>query len=454
MNVSYVVSVVIGFVLVVAFYLLRNRREAFTDTAVTATPTSVATSTSTSLTLQLKTLPLPDKAVMYTELFDTNNLRSGTSWMADIPSDNSKSFSINAPSGSVNINGGLAMNGTTLVGPSSDLFTLNTDFSLSSFSVAFFGRLNNLDSLTDPTTRIILWSMFAEARPQIPNIIEIALEGLPPPIVAATTPATATATTPATATAIPTSVIIRMTVGVDSTQFTIPKSTLLTGENALYTFTYDNSGANPIFSFFVNKAAPMTFTFTTNSHKIYLGNTNMILNPNTTGLSLDMGMLAFIYYTAVLTSTDQSNLMDYFMQEANGISVLVKSQLFDKAAMSSNVNQLKTSLNICHSKLQATDLATALKNPWHVTLDETAAVSAAALSNMYSANVHAFGSSNVQTTASVSSPQVVRPPLITTAFPADYISTIVTGNTSNTVLGQNINDPAFWNMFMSNIKAA
>jgi hypothetical protein len=479
MNRSYVISVIIGFVLVVAFYLLSGQSEAFTNptttpaTAAAATPATAAaaadaaaatpataaaaadaaaaaagaTDAAALATLRLKTLPLPEKVIMYTELFDTTNLMSGTSWTADIPSDNSKSFSINVPSGSVNIHGGLAMRSTTLIGPSSDMFTFNTDYSLSPFTVAFFGRLNNLDALTSPTTRFVLWSMWAEARPNNPNIVEIAIEG----VSSASTGAAGMSNSAPSADAISTNVVLRMTVGVDSMMFPIPRSTLLTGENALYTFTYDNSAANPAFNFYINKATPMAqpYTAPSPSTKIYLGNTNMSVNSIITGISLDMNLYAFIYYGSVLSAADQSNLTDYFMQEVNGISVLLKSQIFDRAAMTSNVNSLKTSLNMCQSKLQATDLATVIKNPWHIALDETEGMSAATLSNMYTANVQTFGSSNPAQPSIPGPPTIVIPPSI--AMPANLVSTIISGTTSNQVHGPQINDPAFWKLYTEGV---
>jgi hypothetical protein len=483
MNKSYVISLLVGFVLVVAFYMITKRpvTEKFANSASTpaTTPAATATTTATTTTTTtgtpvLKTLPQSDKVIMYTELFDPSKILSGTTWTADIPSDGSKNFSINAPSGSVNMKGGLVMNGTTLVGPSSDLFTSNTDFSLSPFSVSFYGKLNNLDSIT-PTNRIVLWTMYAEARPQVPNIVEIAIEDIaaPSPVNGPGAACSTTATKPATvekfASGPATSVVVRMTIGVDSVKFTIPKSTLLTGQNALYTFTYDTSGPTPVFNFYINKSAPMKYTSSASAQKIYLGNTNMKVNPNT-GLSLDMSLMAFIYYGNVLSAGDQISLLDYFDQEANGISQLVKNQqsnqeklLSEKNALSTSITDLQESLNMCKTKLQATELTTAIKNPWQISLsgNESAAVSAESLAAMYKScpvNVQNPLTAPAPAAAPASKSSAATPPATTsnvaavinpTITPANR-SPVASGNSSNIVVGQSANDPVFWNTFFKN----
>jgi hypothetical protein len=331
----------------------------------------------------LKDLPQKNNIVLYTEAFDTSRLQSGVSWQADIPSDGSKNLSI-AFTGDLNIANGVSMNGTFLTGPKSDTFTTLPDGSLASFSVCFFGKINNLTGLDGPTKTTKVFKLFAET----PHVVEVIFTGVDA-----------------------NSVTVSMTVGTQTASWVVAKSTLASGQNNLYSFVYNASLS--IFTFYLNTITPLTYTGTTPAPKIILGNTEMTINKNVsaaTGIAyLDMNLYAFVYYAVPLTTTDQSALLDYFTQESNGISQYVRAQASAQSALDkartdfqSNLDVCQSSLSVCKSSLKIAEVSKVMQNPWQIKLDDKYRAPAA-LAEMYkNANpfhVQRFGDGSVATAA-------------------------------------------------------
>jgi hypothetical protein len=385
---------------------------------------------------------------MYNQVFDPVSVSGGVFWMADVPKDGSKKFSIRASGGNINATAGLIMRGSTLEGPSSDSFTVNPDYSLGSFAVSFYGKINSLTTL--PVT---LYTMYAEARLNVPNVIQMSIiENRESP----------------------TSVTVRFRVGTEQANWSIPISTIATGQNNLYTFVYDNSTpATPTYTFYIGTATPYTYTVPTTiatppvtssnvSHPpppppplpIILGNTNAKVNESST---LDMNLYAFVYYNSVLAAADQADLLAYFTQEANGISKYMRAADAANAALddirrrfSSNLDQCSNSLLMCHSRLKIAELSNVMRNPWQIELDDKNGASAS-LSDMYKcspftvkkygdptpspspsgSNVATSNTNNVNTSSPYDKLKIAYPP----ALPADFVTAVSLGNLK-------INNPA------------
>lgn len=449
MNKSHIIALLIGFVLVLAYYFVTRHvassTESFVDTP-TNTPTTTTTTGTTvaSTTPALLTIPRPDKVLMYNQVFDPVSVSGGVFWMADVPTDGSKKFSIRASGGNINATAGLVMSGSTLEGPSSDSFTVNPDYSLGSFAVAFYGKINTLTTL--PVT---VYTMYAEARLNVPNVIQISI---------------------VENTAAPANVFVRFRVGTENVNWSIPKSTIATGQNNLYTFVYDNTTpATPTYTFYIGTATPYTYTPAPSTSStppasstgatsttptatppppppppIILGNTNAKVNESST---LDMNLYAFVYYNSVLAAADQADLLAYFTQEANGISKYMRAADAANAALNdirrrftSNLDLCSNSLLMCQSRLNIAELSNVMRNPWQIELDDKNGASAS-LSDMYKCSplaVKKFGdtssnvTSNVATTGNVttstSNPfdriNIAYPP----ALPADLVSAASLGN--------------------------
>lgn len=422
MNRAYIVSILVGFVLVLAFYMYTRttNEESFVDSA-TATTTSTGTSTATTATaagsvstsmMTLLTMPQTNNVVMYTEVFDPAAIMSGSTWSSDIPSSGSMAFLL---SGSIDYANGLQTSSVELSGPSSSSFTSASDFRLTSFTTAFYGTINSFTAMP-----VVMFIMHAETSyPNTPNMIEISIDN----------PTDQTDTT---------HVNVMMDVGNVHASWIIPKSTILTGQKNLYTFVYDNDIQSA--TFYIGTSAPYTYTIPTSSATtsaatatsatalpppvptatattstattartpIILGNSNMKVNSG--NRNLDMGLYAFVYYNIALSSSDQLSLYDYFTQQASGVALYIKEHMSASASLAniknqftSNLSMYENALSICQSSLQTANLSNVLKNPWQITLDD-AHGAGASLSDMYKCSPLAVkkygdggGSSNIAT---------------------------------------------------------
>jgi hypothetical protein len=429
MNRTHVVSLLVGFALILAVYVFtihsqkaQHQAEAFADPVTAAAPTPTPTSTitlttpiTTSSDPVLVTMPLTENVLMYNQLFTLDSASGGVFWVSSIPTNGNMKFSIRASGGNVNITNGLQLMGTALEGPSSDSMTTNSDYSVPSFSVCFYGTISSLTSL--PVTWYV---MYAEARVNVSNIIQLRL----------------------TADAVNTNnVTLTAQIGVVSASWSIPKSTLVTGQNTLYTFTYDISNSVPVFTFFVGTSTPYTFTAVGAASPIVLGNTNIKVNETAT---LDMKLLAFVFYSTALGSSDQARLLTYFNQEASGLSryILARNSAQDALAkfrsdFASNLDQCQNSLSTCQTKLKAAELSNVMRNPWLIHLDEANGASAS-LDDMYKCSplaIKKFGASNALSAAAASASNIDAGKI---AYPPSLPAQFLTGTAFN---GMNIINP-------------
>ena len=384
MNRAYIVSILVGFVLVIAFFMYTrsSTMETFTgpDPAVGAGGSNLqlpAGGSNLSPSLTLATMPQTNNIVMYNEVFDPKSILSGSKWACDIPSSGNMSFML---TGSIDYSDGLQTSTVQLVGPSSSSFTTASDFRLSSFTVALYGLINTLTALP-----VIVFIMHAETSyPNTPNMIEISFN-------APTDPADTT------------HINVMMDVGQVHASWLIPTSTLLTRQKNLYTFVYDNSLQSA--TFYIGTSAPYTYTLpapvtpgssnlTPGSSNltppprapIILGNSSMAVNNNK---NLDMGLYAFVYYSVALSTSDQVVLYNYFTQQGSGLALYIQEQLNAasslasiKGQFTSNLSMYENALNICQSSLAAASVSNVFKNPWQINLDQANGASAS-LADMY-----------------------------------------------------------------------
>lgn len=375
---------VVGFVLVVAFYymtyghgLFNNRQtEKFVDSSSGSSGSTSGTGDAASS--QLKPLPKRDNVVFYTQLFTDEQIRSGNSWFADVPiasaaADDTNHEKFTLTGSGLNYTNGLAMSGMLLDGPRARSFsTTAASYRLSSFTVSFFGKFNTLTNLP-----ITLFIMPAETTYRnTPTIVKLSILSHP---------------TDAT------NVVVKAEVGRTVASWDIPKTTLITGQNNLYTFVYDASSttSGPSVKFYIGTSAPNVFTpaapgstgaaaEATPSEDIILGNSQVQVNKET---KLDMNLYAFIYYNVAFGNSDQQDLYDYFTQESSGISRLIRSAVSAQSALDSaqqthtaNLSRCQNSLASCRSDLQTAQAAAAAakerSNPWQVNLDERNGASA------------------------------------------------------------------------------
>ena len=377
MNRAYIVSILVGFVLVVAFFMYTRSSTMETFTGPAPAVGGGASGSNLSPSLTLATMPQPNNIVMYNEVFDPKSILSGSTWECDIPTSGNMSFML---TGSIDYSDGLQTSTVQLVGPSSSSFTTASDFRLSSFTVALYGLINTLTALP-----AIVFIMHAETSyPNTPNMIEISFN-------APTDPADTT------------HINVMMDVGQVHASWLIPTSTILTGQKNLYTFVYDNSLQSA--TFYIGTSAPYTYTLpapvTPGSSNvvpgssnltppprvpIILGNSSMAVNNNK---NLDMGLYAFVYYNVALSTSDQVVLYNYFTQQGSGLALYIQEQLNAasslasiKGQFTSNLSMYENALNICQSSLAAASVSNVFKNPWQINLDQANGASAS-LADMY-----------------------------------------------------------------------
>lgn len=227
---------------------------------------------------------------------------AGSSWLDfsrnTTANANTKAFSIVSATpipATIKSAEGLPLKGVKLVGPPSKNFA-NDNGVLESFSCTWFMKINSTNFGQATTPKIMVYQMFAET----PNRIQLSIQD-----------------------SSVSAVVVEVVVGKATTkyQWTIPKTTIMSnGNTTLYALVFDKPNKRVTF-YIGDMAYPSTVTLD-ETYPIKLGLSQIVINDTPRYVSLDANLLAFTYYSTVLSDTDLKAMAVYFQNEAGGVYLL------------------------------------------------------------------------------------------------------------------------------------
>ena len=232
---------------------------------------------------------------------------------------------------------GLGINNIQLFGPSSNIISnASNNYILNSFTIVFFMKFNSLSFANGNS--IIWYQMYAET----PNMIRLAIyqimnQNIPDPNFS----------------------IVEVIIGDQNTNYrwTIPNSTLMSnGYVSLYTFQYDAD--NSVCNFYIGTTMYTANLEVDTANPIVLSITPIAINKG--AQSLDAQLYAFIYYNAVLSTTDLNALTQYCQIELGGIPILQKNNLQAIAyiqKLQSEIQNTQNNISSCQQEIGCSDCA-------------------------------------------------------------------------------------------------
>ena len=305
---SYWIFVVVGFlVVVVAYYyhqgFLSNKIEPF-ETEKTTTTTTEETGTEAEVAAQaIVEMPQTSHLKLYLSAFtEPTSYQCTRNYWCDSQRPTVKYFLMNdALPTSLQPSVGLAMQKVFMRGPAA--YTLSSaqhNYTLGSFTVAFYASIKDIDFTTNTKDIVIL-----DVPAQTPNRITFMLS----PVANA-----------------PSKVAVKVVLGsvvqdpsVSTFTWTFEKATLI-GDNRLFAFTFDKAN-NKIGFYHGNtmeevREAPQSLD-------IILGVTELTFNKN---LNLAANLIAFMYYDVPLSAIDLGTLATYCSQHSTGYVLQVRAK--------------------------------------------------------------------------------------------------------------------------------
>lgn len=456
---SYWIFVLIGFLVVTSIYFYQRESVPKEHFQTTTTPDSTSipqnlelqsTSTPAVMPMPMKTnLKLYLSAFVQPSTFQCQN----NHWCDSTNPIVKYLLNTDALPTALQPSVGLNIHRVKINGPAA--YTISSQppqYTLGSFTVTLYGKINSIDFATDAREKVIL-----EIPAQTPNRIIFFLSKVDPAVENA-------------ANKVNVNVSLGSVLSNSSTfTWTMEKSNLL-GSNKLFAFTYDKETQKLGF-YYGNVQAPLETV--PSSLEITLGVRELTFNRN---MNFDANLIGFTYYNTSLTVSDLNNLSTYFSQHSNGYALQVRAKEVMEQEMRSLLEKVQSgedTIKELLNKINTTTCpsATASKDPqsasippkWLIKMGASAdGVSTLELGKCSPLQVKSFGdvskaSAPTQSTSTTASTSTSTPSTATTASSSStstsstttsslrkvpYPPSVTNGVVSQGVSGANIVSPA------------
>ena len=361
-----------------------------TTTTTTSTTQNVATNSGSTVVAEdelVKDLPKKSKLSLYLSSFsEPATYQCETNYWCDAINPRTKFFMLSDRNMPLTLTPsiGLPLPGVLLKGPPA--YSLSpAPYTLGSFTLAFYAKINSLTAL-DEDGKIILWDVPAESPHRVQLFIRPSLSGDP------------------------TKAVISVTFGSECTLSTttmaweFDRSTLINTVNTptLFALVFDKENKKMQFYAGVNTTPenPKEIVFTEPPVDITLGMSEITINKNK---NWDANLVAFTYYSTVLTGDDLRIVDKYLMQHSSGYTTVVRAketlesevqELMKKLTTGEDtIKQLLDKLNASSEKCASDATAETLAKirHWQIKMDGKSVISEEDIKKCSVLNVNAFG---------------------------------------------------------------
>lgn len=432
----YWIFVIIGFVAVCWFIWNRQQRvekfEGTTTSTTTTTPTVVKEYDPEEIVSEL---PRKSRLKLYlTSFSEPSTYQCQANYWCDALNPKTKFFllSDSIPS-SLTPSQGLPLKKVTIKGPPAYSLA-EQNYMLGSFTIAFYAKINTLDTLDDPNnSKIIILDIPAQS----PHRVQLYIT----PVEGNTTKANVSVTFGS-----------ECTLSSTTKTWEFDRSTLIGTVNTptLFALVFDKESKKLMFYTGINATPenPRVADFET-VPDVTLGVTEMTINKTR---NWDANMVAMTYYSIPLTADELKVADKYLMQHSSGFTAMIRAKETLETEIKDLMSQLSTGEDTIRTLLeklnnasgQCSDTKSQLLleklKKWQINMDGNVSVSSSDLGKCSILGIKSFGEDSKPKDTSapmkeypVSSPErykVPYPPNVTAATPSSPISSATITNPS------------------------